>query len=614
MKMTLDEARKRLFDTGFLLGGRRRRAALKVLLGSPGPEGVLALAAAIGQGHPHPKEILNGLGRLAAPADAAKIEALWDYFSRTPSPALAGVLNRLGWPPGRAVPAKTAQDLLALPEEKTPQEILNAVATLARALPVGDEAANDAIYGAWLRSGSKAFDWLIAEPGRRPGAQGVVTLAGVLSKPGHPRAAACTAIIQGLSPTAEAEKIAALWGHLARAPSPALAGVLTKLGWPPGRAVETKTRREVLALAVEDAAPEVLQAVAAFAHILPVDDEAANDDIYGAWVRSQSAALESLIAQQGRQSASPALEALHALVTGRLERYAALKDQDGALLVQAFAMAPEPFRSRLAQGVAASPDRGIKEAYRRALSSGEIDKAQSVANLKLVGDEDGLFEQTRHLRLLDVLGLCERWAAVPGRPTHPDHRAAVDKAVTEYRGLGAFKVEPGPELPDGMVDIFDVWRDEKPSDADLRADLTAEDPFRKARALYLGQERNLVEAQRLAAAAKSEHWPERLIARLLDPAALAGAPEDHVLWVNACAGDAGLLAAPIGGTPEDYARHSARFQQASGPAAARTRALLSILCTFQGVFVAGGITVDETGEATDRGAVELEDAGEVEFE
>ncbi|WP_100919453.1 hypothetical protein [Candidatus Thiodictyon syntrophicum] len=480
MKMTLDEARKRLFDTGFLLGGRRRRAALKVLLGSPGPEGVLALAAALGQGHPHPKEILNGLGRLAAPADAEKVEALWDYFSRTPGPALAGVLTQIGWPPGRAVPAKTARDLLALANEGADKETLQAVTRVARALPVADEVGNDAIYAAWIRS--------------------------------------------------------------------------------------------------------------------------------------QSPELETLITEQRRQSASPALEALHALVTGRLERYAALKDQDGVLLVQAFAMAPEPFRSRLAQTVAASPDRGIKEAYRRALSSGAVDKAQSVENLKLVGDEDGLFEQTRHLRLLDVLGLCERWAAVPGRPAHPAHRAAVDKAVSEYRSLGAFKVEPGPELPDGMVDLFDFWRDQEPSDADLRADLTAEDPFRKARGLYLGQERNLVEAQRLTAAATSEHWPERLIARLLDPAALAGAPEDHVLWVNACAGDAGLLAAPIGGTPEDYARHSARFQQASGPAAARTRGLLSILCTFQGVFVAGGITVDETGEATDRGAVELEDAGEVEFE
>jgi hypothetical protein len=169
--------------------------------------------------------------------------------------------------------------------------------------------------------------------------------------------------------------------------------------------VETKTRRDVLALAAEGAAQEILQAVAAFARALPVGDEAGNDAIYAAWVRSRSEAIGKLIAEQGRQPATPALEALHALVTGRLERYAALKDQDGTLLVQAFALAPEPFHARLAQSVAASPDRAIKDAYRRALTSGAVDPAQGVENLKLVGDEDGLFEQPRSLRLLEVLDL-----------------------------------------------------------------------------------------------------------------------------------------------------------------------------------------------------------------
>lgn len=477
--MTLDEARKALFDDRFLLGGRRRRKAIKALMGMPGPDGVLALAAALDGNHPHPNEILKALGRLAAPADADKIAVLWDWFAANPRPDLAGVLARLGWPAGQSVSAKTARDLLAL--------------------------------------------------------------------------------------------------------------------------------------AKEDADPALLGAVLALARALPKDDEAGNDAIYAAWVRSQSPDLEALIARQGRESATPALEALHVLVNGDLKRYAALKDQDGALLIQAFAMAPEPFRARLAKTVAASPDRGIKDAYRRALQSGALDPAQRLENLQRVGDEDGLFEQVRHLRLLDVLALCERWAGIPGRPTQPSQRAAVDKAVSEYRSLGTFQVEPGPPLPKGMDDLFDTWRNGQPKDADLNADLTAEDPFRKARGLYLGHERGLVAAPRLAEAARSDHWPERLVARLLDPAAAAGANKDHVLWVNACAGDAALLAAPIGGSPDDYARYSDRLRSATAPAAARTRALLSILCAFQGVFVAGGIVVDETGEATDTRAVELEDAGEVEF-
>jgi hypothetical protein len=83
--------------------------------------------------------------------------------------------------------------------------------------------------------------------------------------------------------------------------------------------------------------------------------------------------------------------------------------------------------------------------------------------------------------------------------------------------------------------------------------------------------------------------------------------------VSACAGDAALLQAPIGGTPEDYARHSGLLSKVRGAAAARTRALLEIVCVFQGAFVASGISVDETAEATEQTAVEIEDAGPVEF-
>jgi hypothetical protein len=48
----------------------------------------------------------------------------------------------------------------------------------------------------------------------------------------------------------------------------------------------------------------------------------------------------------------------------------------------------------------------------------------------------------------------------------------------------------------------------------------------------------------------------RLVARLVEPAMRAEVKAAHVMWVSACAGDAGLLQTPIGGTPEEYARHS----------------------------------------------------------
>ena len=166
--MTLDEARKRLFDTTFLLGGLRRRAAIKALAASPGEAGVLALVAALGQNHPSPQEILHALVRLSPEAEADKVEALWTALVSHPKPALAGVLARLGRPRARVVPAKTARDVLSVAVEGTGPEILQAIAVFARALPVGDEAGNDAIFAAWVRSQSAELERLIAEQGRQP--------------------------------------------------------------------------------------------------------------------------------------------------------------------------------------------------------------------------------------------------------------------------------------------------------------------------------------------------------------------------------------------------------------------------------------------------------------
>src|SRR3990170_1371340 len=388
------------------------------------------------------------------------------------------------------------------------------------------------------------------------------------------------------------------------------------LGWPPGCTLEARFVRAVLAAATSAAAPEVLHAVAVLARALPVKDESLNDGIYAAWIRCQSAELEKLIDEQARQASSPALEALHALVTGRLERYAELNDADGMLLVHAFNMAPEPFRARIARTVGASPDRGLLENYRRALSSVTADAGRNVENLKLVGDEDGLFEVTRSLRLLEVLDLCERWSASAGRPAGTQQRAAVERALAAYRTLGTlgtFKVEHAAPLPDGLVDIFEWWRNEKPSDAQLRSDLDAPDPFQRARGLYLGREGGLVDDACLRAAAASDHWPERLVARLLEPDLFSEAEHDHVFLVNACAGDASLLHSPIDGMPEDYARHTALLGRARGSIGSRTRAFLEILCAFQSVFVASGIVVDDSTEAADRGAVEIEDAPRVDF-
>ncbi len=584
--MTTNDARNRLHDSTFAIGAFRRRAAIKALAGSPDPADAVALAEALGKGHPNADRISEVLLQLSAERDAEKVKALWLDWARSPTVPVAAVLARLGWPAAHPVDVGTARAILGAGR--------------------GDSAAP-------IRQAMMAFVPMLKGLAIAPDPQGALVLAEILGK-SHPNAEQISEALLQLSAERDAEKVKALWLDWARSPTVPVAAVLARLGWPAGQGVDTKIARDILGVAQLDAAPELPRAVAAFARTLPVGDEAVNDAIYAAWVRAQSAELEKLIAEQGRQPGSPVLEALHALVTGRLERYAALNDGDAMLFVQAFALAPEAFRERVQRSVARSEDRHLALAYRRALSgSGSVDADSRLDNLKRVGDEDGLFEALRSLRLAEVLDLCERWAGSAARPTGTQQRAAVERAVTAWRGLGEFKVEPGPRLPDGLVDIFDWWRSQKPCDAELRADLGAPDPFQTARGLYLGHERGLVDGARIAAASNSEHWPERLIARLLDPALLAQAKEDHVLWVSACAGDASLLNAAIGGTPEDYARHTDLLGKARGPAAARSRGLLEILCGFQGVFIASIPTVDEVAESPDPRVPGIENAPAGEF-
>lgn len=474
------------------------------------------------------------------------------------------------------------------------------------------DEAKDRLYATTFLIGAFRRCSAIKALAEGPDSSGVVVLARALQE-GHPESGRIRSVLRQLSPLRDDNKIAALWAQWAHAPDPELARVLCALGWPSEYAQDARLVRAVLAAATSAAAPEILRTVTVFARALPVADESSNDAIYAAWIRCQSAELEKLIDEQARQASSPALEALHALVTGRLERYFELGDADGMLLVHAFNMAPEPFRASIARTVGASPDRGLLENYRRALSSGTADAASKVENLKLVGDEDGLFEVTRALRLLEVLDLCERWSASAGRPGATQQRAAVERALAAYRTLGAFKVEDSAPLPDGLVDIFEWWRNEKPSDEQLRCDRDASDPFQRARGLYLAREGALVDDAHLRGAAASEHWPERLVARLLEPELFSQAQRDHVFWVNACAGDAALLLAPIDGMPEDYARHTALLGQGRSPIGSRTRAFLEILCAFQSVFVASSIVIDEGTETADRGAVEIEDAPSVDF-
>lgn len=607
--MMIDEARRKLHDGAFLLGRFRRRSAIRELSASPEPASATVLAEALGKGHPDAALIDTALRQLSAERDPGKVLALWEQWGRAPTAPAAAILAHLGWPTGCVVQPKTARDILAVANPDTAPEILNAAAVFARNLPMADAGVNDAIYGAWVRSKSVGLGRLITEQGRQPGSPASVTALAEALNNGHPDNARIGAILRQLSAEHDPDKVLALWEHWVKAPSAPVSAILAHLGWPAGCVAQAKIARDILATAKHGAAPEILKAVEVFALSLPVADEGLNDAIYGAWLRSQSDALEQLITGQERQPGSPALEALHALVAARPERYAALHDDNGHLLIQAYAMAPEPLRERLARAVAASHDRRLKSAYREALVGSGADAASKVGNFKRVADEDGLFESCRSLTLMQLLDLCERWSDNPARPSGASQRAAVDRAVAAYRRMGKVKAENNSALPAGLVDIFDWWRIQKPDAAQLRTDLDDDDPFIRARGIFLGHEHGIVDASRTAAAAGSEHWPERLMARLVDPAFCAQPGKEHVLWASACAADARLLHALVGGTPEDYARHTALLAAMPDyPADPRNRELLEILCAFQEVFVGGGISVDTSAEATDRHAIEIEDA------
>ena len=96
--MTIEEAKDRLYDTTFLIGAFRRRAAIKALAEVPDSSGVVALAQALHERHPEYGRIRNVLRQLSPLRDDHKIAALWAQWAKAPDPELAKILSALGWP------------------------------------------------------------------------------------------------------------------------------------------------------------------------------------------------------------------------------------------------------------------------------------------------------------------------------------------------------------------------------------------------------------------------------------------------------------------------------------------------------------------------------------
>jgi hypothetical protein len=338
------------------------------------------------------------------------------------------------------------------------------------------------------------------------------------------------------------------------------------------------------------------------------NNERLNDELFEAWCKRESTELEALIKSQGRKPARLELEALFHLVTGQPRQYQALNDDNGQYFLQAYLMAPASFRPRINETVAKSGHAQLVAIYRKVLAGREGFDGQLYVNaLKAAGDEDSLFDLLRDQTLMEALDFCKRWAETGRLPAGGRRRQAAEAAVKAYRALGQATFEQGPAPPEGLRDLFAVWQEPSANPPDPKAS----DPLLRAQALYLGQQAGPGTDRQIEEAARSDDWPLRLVARLLNPA-LAGTA-DHVQWIGALSGaDGDVLGAPLRGTSNDYMRYSKRLAQARQGGRAETHGvrLLEILCAFLGAFVAGEVIVDDSKEATERGAVTVEDAVE----
>lgn len=491
--MNLGETKRKLWDTTFLLGGLRRKSAIKALAAASDPKAAAILGEAICRRHPNNNLIRERLSELRPPADQAKIDAVWDVWNERRSPELLDFLRELGY------------------EAETPA--LNILSLLA--LGKVDTISQDPAAG-----------------------------------------------------------------------------------------------RDVLGLA-GDQEENVQESVVEYAKKLP-DSEEFNDEIFAAWMRTGSEGLEAVVAEQQRRPGRIELEALFDLVTGRADEFLSLADPDGVLFNQAFSLANEEFRKRINNTVLSSGKNRLVEAYQRARAARSgFDPKLVLDAYKKAGDDEKLFEATRELTLLEIFDLCEWWAENQSRPSDPARREVVETAVKAFGAIGRLSFEPGPEPPDGLVDIFDWWKSNPPDDKTLRAELDADDPITRARAVFLGNERGIVSREQLRDWDDGEHWPVKFVARVCAPEVVDSEKTDHVFWLNALGGiDGEVLGAKPGGTPEQYEHFSevlGNLDPASGPIAERNRALLQILCTFMGHWLGGVVEWEDGREATDRRAAVIED-------
>jgi hypothetical protein len=344
------------------------------------------------------------------------------------------------------------------------------------------------------------------------------------------------------------------------------------------------------------------------------NNEIFNDPMYRAWREHDQAQLSELIRRQNRKPSSITEEALFLLAHNDLAAYRTLNDTNGEILADVWRLASSEWKPKIRDHIINSGDGRLIDLFQKAIRT-ELDPTLYVASLKKAGDHQALFKAAKKMTALELLDLLEFWEKNAWKPTDTTIAAVIGKVMEIYKKLGEIEIKPVPALPTGTGDFLAWCQQQQLAIGDIKKDMNVPNPFIRLRALVLGHEQGLVDAQRWEQAANSDDWPERLGARLSRPQSFAGKNEDHVHWVNICGDiDNRVLAARVECTPNEDEEYTALSHHYKRGGAYHTRGAQILACVqlFQGYW-STHIVVDQDDSAPVPDAVEAMDAGEVEF-
>ncbi len=380
-----------------------------------------------------------------------------------------------------------------------------------------------------------------------------------------------------------------------------------KLGQIEELSSEITTLRRVLSY-LEAGDTDIDRSVWRYVRKLPYKQEI-NNTIFTAWIKTESSEIESIIRDQHRLPGSGEKEALFYLVTGNVKGYHDLKDEDGRLFAEVWIMASQTFQARINQTVINSKDDTLTENYQKALGHEKhFDSDLYRKALEESGNEEALFEAVGTMNLIDVLGLCERWQENYFRPSKDSKVKVLEKVLTAFQKVGKIECEEGERLPGGTKDLISYWESQKESEADIRSKMRSPDPFQVAEALYRGKRIGLVESSDIDPQETKEHWPLLLVSRLLFPEKSEMSKWHFIEWLsNLSELNLNFLRTPIACTPLEFSENRMRLEQLTREGGeSLTCCLLKILVTFQKAF-ADWLIVDESEDAPDKGAIEVEE-------